>query len=306
MSQNKIFQYSLAVICFIAACHVSNKAPEYMQPEFDTQGHRGCRGLMPENTVPAMLNALGLGVTTLELDVVISADRKVVVSHEPWMGHEIATKPDGSYVTVQEARTLNIYKMNYGEVRKYDVGMRPHPRFPGQQKMKAYKPLLSELLDSVDSYMMTARRPPPFFNIETKSLPAGDDLYHPRPAEFVELLMAVVREKNIEDRVIIQSFDVRTLQYLKEKYPAVRTAMLVEGSDKRGLEAQLRELGFTPDVYSPAYELVTEDLVRDCHSRRVAVIPWTVNDKAEMIRLKKLGVDGIISDFPDLFHALKD
>jgi glycerophosphoryl diester phosphodiesterase len=108
---------------------------------FDLQGHRGCRGLMPENTIPAMLKAIDLGVTTLEMDVVITKDNKVVVSHEPWMEKEITTKPDGSFInTTVESMEFNIYKMNYDEVVKYDVGMKPHPRFPNQQKMKVVKP----------------------------------------------------------------------------------------------------------------------------------------------------------------------
>lgn len=270
--------------------------------EFDKQGHRGCRGLMPENTIPAMLTALGLGVTTLEMDVVVTKDKQLVLSHEPFFNHEITTKPDGSLVTEAEERSLNIYQMTYAEVQKYDVGLRPHPRFPQQQKMKAYKPLLRDMLDSVQQYMMMARRPFPFFNIETKCLPATDNLYHPKPEEFVDLLMAVVKEKDIEERVIIQSFDFRTLQYLHKKYPNIKTAMLVEDYDKRGIEKQIEALGFQPNIYSPHYSLVNEILIKYCHDRKIKVIPWTVNTKNEIDRLKNLGVDGIISDYPNLFQ----
>lgn len=268
----------------------------------DKQGHRGCRGLMPENTIPAMLEALGLGVTTLEMDVVISKDKKLVVSHEPWMGFEITTKPNGDYVTAAEEKSLNIYQMKYEEVKKYDVGMKPHPRFPQQAKMKAYKPLLGDLMDSIANYMMMSRRPFPFFNIETKCLPAGDNIYHPKPEEFVELLMAVIKEKQLEERVIIQSFDFRTLKYLHQKYPDIKTAALVEPTDKRSLDVILKELGFTPAIYSPGYHLVNEDLLKKCHLQNLKVIPWTVNDKATIDKLKTMGVDGIITDFPNLFN----
>lgn len=301
MNLKKIFQYSLAVLCFIAACHVSKKATQSMPVNFDTQGHRGCRGLMPENTFPAMRTALDLGVVTLEMDVVITKDKKVVVSHEPWMGHEITTKPDGSYVTPGEERALNIYQMNYEEVKRYDVGMKPHPRFPRQQKLGVFKPLLTDLLDSIQQYLVPSRRALPFFNIETKSLPQGDGIYHPAPPEFVELLMTVIREKELEDRVIIQSFDFRTLQYLHQKYPRIKTAMLIEGYDKRGLEAQLSALGFIPAIYSPAHELVSAELVNECHARKIKLIPWTVNEKGRIVALRNMGVDGIISDYPDLF-----
>ncbi len=273
-----------------------------MVTNFDKQGHRGSRGLMPENTWPAMRTALSLGMTTLEMDVVITKDKKVILSHEPWFGHEITTKPDGSFVTADEEKRLNIYRMDYAEVQQYDVGMKPHPRFPKQKKIKVQKPLLSDLLDSVRAYMSVARRPPPFFNIETKCLPAGDDIFHPKPAEFVELLMAVIKEKGIQNMVIIQSFDFRTLQYLHEKYPDIKTAMLIEDYDKRTLDEQLKALGFTPTIYSPAYQLVTNELINKCRQQGMKVIPWTVNDKTKIEELRKMGVDGIISDYPDLFN----
>jgi len=269
--------------------------------QFDTQGHRGCRGLMPENTIPAMINALDLGVTTLEMDAVITKDNKVVMSHEPFFNHEITTKPDGSYVTEFEEKSLNIFLMTYDEVKKYDVGIKPHPRFPKQKKMNVVKPLLSDLLDSVQNYVASHKRPLPYFNIETKTTPATDNVYHPEPAKFVETLMSVIKEKRIQERVIIQSFDLRTLQYLHDKYPSVKTAMLIEDYDKRGLKDQLKALGFLPTIYSPEYSLVTEDLVKSCHGQKIKVIPWTVNDKVTMDKLKALGVDGIISDYPDLF-----
>jgi glycerophosphoryl diester phosphodiesterase len=273
-----------------------------MQNKLDKQGHRGARGLMPENTWPAMKLALDLGVTTLEMDAVITKDKKVILSHEPFMGHEIATKPDGSYVTEAEEKSLNIYQMTYEEVKKYDVGMKPHPRFPKQQKINAVKPLLSDLFDSVRQYMMTRRRPFPYYNIETKCMPATDDIYHPKPDEFTELLMAVIKEKHMEEQVIIQSFDFRSLQYLHQKYPAVKTAMLIEDFDKRTLEDQLKDFGFIPSIYSPHYSLVTDELIKKCHLQNIKIIPWTVNDKAAIDKLIAIGVDGIITDYPDLFN----
>jgi glycerophosphoryl diester phosphodiesterase len=304
MNRKTIFQYSLAVICFFAACHVSQKAQQTgqtMQTSFDTQGHRGARGLMPENTWPAMKTALDLGVTTLEMDAVITKDKKVVLSHEPWFGMDITTKPDGTYIGERQERTFNIYWMTYEQVKTFDVGMKPHPRFPQQQKMKAVKPLLSEIFDSVQQYMATSRRPYPYFNIETKTTSGFDGVFHPKPEEFVDLLMDVINEKKMKERVIIQSFDFRTLQYLHQKDPSVQTAMLIEGFDKRSFEEQVKALGFTPAVYSPAYQLVNEALIKKCHKLQVKIIPWTVNDKETIEKLKSMGVDGIISDYPNLF-----
>ena len=269
---------------------------------FDIQGHRGCRGLMPENTIAAMIHAIGFAkLTTLEMDVVITKDKKVILSHELWMSAEITTKPDGSFITKAEEKQFNIYGMTYDEVKKYDVGMKPHPGFPQQLKMKAYKPLLADVIDTVNKEMMTRRRPFPYYNIETKTKPDGDGVFHPKPDEFVELLMAVIKEKQIEDQVIIQSFDFRTLQYLHQKYPSIKTAMLIEGFDKRGLDKHLKTLGFTPTIYSPSYQLVNEELIKKCHEQKMKIILWIVNDKTKIEELKKMGVDGIITDYPDLF-----
>jgi glycerophosphoryl diester phosphodiesterase len=269
---------------------------------FDKQGHRGCRGLMPENTIPAMLNAIGLGVTTLEMDISISKDKKLFLSHEAFFNHEIATKPDGGFIYEKDEKSFNMYQMNYADIVKYDVGMKPHPRFPDQQKMRAVKPLLSDVFKAVKEYMMTARRPFPFYNIETKCLPETDNKFHPEPAEFVELLMKVIKENEMEDYVIIQSFDFRTLQYLHKNYPKIKTAMLVEADNKNSFRKQIKDIGFTPDIYSPEFTLVIPDLIKDCHDLNMKIIPWTVNDKKKIDELKKLGVDGIITDYPNLFN----
>ncbi len=269
---------------------------------FDKQGHRGCRGLMPENTIPAMINAIGLGVTTLEMDISISKDKKVFLSHEPFFNHEITTKPDGGFINEKDERTFNMYRMNYADIIKYDVGLKPHPRFPDQQKIRAVKPLLSDVFKAVKEYMMTARRPFPFYNIETKCLPITDHVYHPAPAEFVELIMKEIKDNQIEDFVIIQSFDFRTLQYLHQYYPKIKTAMLVEADNKNSFRKQIKDIGFTSDIYSPAFSMVTPDLIKNCHDLHMKIIPWTVNDKKKIDELRKLGVDGIITDYPNLFN----
>ncbi len=273
-----------------------------MDPEhnhIDIQGHRGCRGLMPENTIPAMIRALELGVTTLEMDVVISGDNKVVLSHEPFFNHEISRKPDGSAVSEQEERSLNIFRMNYAEVETFDVGLQPHPRFPEQKKMKAVKPLLSEVINAVKDWCHRHNKFLPFFNIETKCLPVGDNIYHPDPGLFCKLLMNVIDESDMRQRCIIQSFDFRTLRYLNKHYPNVRLAALIEGDDRGDLPSHLRELGFTPDIYSPAWERVDVAMANTCKKKSMKLIPWTVNDTKVATRLISLGVDGIITDYPD-------
>ena len=270
-------------------------------PVFDKEAHRGGRGLMPENTIAAMLNGLSLGVTTLEMDAVITKDNQVILSHEPFFNHEITTLPEGGAVEEKEERKYNVYSMTYAETQQYDVGMKPHPRFPKQQKQKATKPLLSQVIDSAEAFAQRTGRPLPFYNIETKTQPATDNIFHPAPEPFVHLLMQVIREKKIMSRVIIQSFDSRTLQIIHQRYPQMKTALLIEDFDKRPLYDQLQQLGFVPTIYSPAYQLVNEDLVKNCHQKKIKVIAWTVNDKTTLQHLQQMGVDGIISDFPDIF-----
>src|SRR5581483_6059493 len=112
----------LVIVALVVACHVAKKTEDTVLPAFDIEGHRGCRGLMPENTVPAMMKAIDMGVTTLEMDAVITKDKQVILSHEPFFNHEITTKPDGSYVNEQEEKSLNIYKMTFAQTQQYDVG----------------------------------------------------------------------------------------------------------------------------------------------------------------------------------------
>jgi glycerophosphoryl diester phosphodiesterase len=294
----RIFYFSFILI--IGCNPVKNNNVMLEQTKaFDLQGHRGCRGLMPENTIPAMIKALELGVTTLEMDASITADNQVILSHEPFFNHEISTKPDGKPVSVAEERGLNMYKMTYAEVKGYDVGMQPHPRFPEQQKMKAVKPLLSDVILAVRKWCKENYKPIPFFNIETKCLPASDNVYHPTPETFVDLLVDVLKKGEIENKTIIQSFDFRSLQYAHKAFPEIMLAALLEPDDKGSLQDHLDQLGFVPAIYSPAYERVDAALVDACKKNGMRIIPWTINDSATATRIKSLGVDGIITDYPD-------
>ncbi len=269
------------------------------QQNFDIQGHRGARGLMPENTVPAFMEALRLGVNTLEMDVVISKDGQAVVSHEPFFNHEISLTPFGKEIEEKNEKNHNLYQMNYEEIARYDVGKKTHPRFLRQQKITVCKPLLSEVIDSAELFL--AKNPLPFtvfYNIETKTTPASDGIFHPTPEVFVQQLLAVIDQKKIQNRVTIQSFDVRTLQIVHKIRPELKLVLLVENTES--FEKNLEKLGFAPNIYSPYFELVNPELVKKCHKKDILLIPWTVNDASKMKELKNLGVDGLISDYPDI------
>lgn len=272
-------------------------------PAFNKEGHRGTRGLMPENTIQAMYKAIDYDVNMVEVDVVFSKDKKVVISHDVYFHPDITTTPEGKTLTSKEAQRLLLYELNYAEIKKYDVGMKPHPDFPQQQKIPAYKPLLTELVDSTDWYAASKGKKV-IYNIELKSNIANDGIKTPPVEEFVDRLMEVVKEKKLENRSYLQSFDFRPLQILHKKYPEITTAVLISGNDKRTLAQQLTELGYTPAMYSPHYSLVTPELVAECHKRNIKLIPWTVNTVEEMKKMKQLGVDGIITDYPNYFSQL--
>lgn len=297
----------ILVFCLFSFSCMTNKVPhssQFSETLFDKQGHRGCRGLMPENTIAAMIKAIDLGVTTIEMDASISKDQQVFLSHEPFFNHEISTQPNGQAIEASQEKSFNMYQMDYVQIRKYDVGLKPHPRFPEQFKTPAVKPLLSEVFDSVLAYCTQKGKPIPQFNIETKTSANTDDLFHPQPGKFVDLLMQVIYSKKMASKVIIQSFDIRTLQYLHQKDASIKTALLVEDFDKKPFALQLKDLGFIPSIYSPAYQLVTPLLVKQCRDAGIQVLPWTVNDLATIKALKKMGVHGVISDYPNLFSQL--
>lgn len=269
--------------------------------DFDLQGHRGARGLYPENSLEGFLAAVDLQVNTIELDVVISKDGQVVVSHEPWISSTICwglnDKP------VAEGKELNIYRMNYSELTNYNCGSQPNPDFPLQARMPTYKPLLSEVISAVDANSAALELPALKYNIEIKSTPETDGIFHPTPKQFCEMVLKVIQEAKVLDRTTIQSFDVRALQEMKILAPSVPVALLISETD--GFEKDLQKLGFTPEIYSPNFHLVNATLIRACHQNGIKIIPWTVNEEEDMVDLLELGVDGLITDYPDVALTLK-
>lgn len=147
----------------------------------DIQGHRGCRGLLPENSLPAFEKAIDLGVNTLELDVVVSKDLRVVVSHEPYMSKTICTMPNGN--DINNPYQLNLFQMSYDSIKKFDCGTRFHPSYPEQEKITTNKPLLSEVFDLVKSKDSDV-----WFNIEIKSLSQFYGVYTPFPEDYVKVV----------------------------------------------------------------------------------------------------------------------
>lgn len=270
--------------------------------EFDFQGHRGAMGLMPENTIPSFIRALDEGVKTIEFDVVISADSLVVVSHEPWFRSSICLKPDGSRISEEEEQDFLMWEKSYDQIAKYDCGSLQNSRFPDQMNMPLSKPTMKEAILAMDAHAKEHNRPLPYFSIETKSRPEWDGSHHPSPDTFMQLVYSELAELEVLDRVIIQSFDPRTLQYLRNVDASIPQAFLMyhNVNISRGIE----ELGYVPEIFSPYYRAVDERMIREAKEQGMKVIPWTVNDLEEMKRLIELGVDGLISDYPNLYKKL--
>ncbi|MDT0688025.1 glycerophosphodiester phosphodiesterase family protein [Autumnicola psychrophila] len=296
----KTILFSFLVIS-LACKNKQEEVPEIQKNKEElqaqVQGHRGDRGNFPENTVPAFLSAVKKGVDVIELDVVISKDKKVVVSHEPFMHSLYVLTPSGDSISEVRQESFNVYKMSYDSIKRFDSGSKGNRLFPNQQKQKTYKPLLSEAIDSVEKYIAENNLKPVSYNIELKSSEDKYGNYQPAPEEFVNLVMVVIQNKNIEQKMNLQSFDVNILNEIHKSYPEVETAYLVY---TEGIQKNLAFLDFQPEIYSPHYELVKDiAFVDSIKSMEMKLIPWTVNEEEVIEKMIELDVDGIITDYPE-------
>jgi glycerophosphoryl diester phosphodiesterase len=290
------------IILFFLIAFTTQALSQIYIPTFDLQGHRGARGLFPENSIPAFLSALDSGVTTIELDLAITKDRQIVVSHEPWMSADICLQPDGSEITEKQERTFNIYEMDYEEVRKFDCGSKGNKDFPSQVKMPVSKPLLKDAIIAIERHIRSRSLYEVDYNIEIKTSPSGDEKFHPTVEVFSDLVYNLIDQYLPLNRVVIQSFDFRVLKYWNEKYPTVRLSALVE--NLKSVDANLEALGFRPSIYSPHFKLLTREKVDYLKKMKIRVIPWTVNETADMRRMLELKVDGFITDYPHRAAAI--
>jgi glycerophosphoryl diester phosphodiesterase len=253
---------------------------------------------MPENTIEAMKHALDLGVNTLELDLQISQDGHIVVSHDPYFHHRYAIRPDGSHIQKEDPKEY-IYTMPYSEVVKYDVGSRPSEVWPEKACVKTVKPLASDLIDFVENYVKEKGLSPVRYNIEIKSKDAkGEGQNWPTYDRFVSECCKFLHSKHLGDRLVVQSFDVRALNYMQEKYPEFILSYLVDA--KAGeFDTFMAKLKFTPQWLSPHFSITDEALVQKCREKGIKIVPWTVDKPEDITRILDLKVDAIISNYPD-------
>ena len=281
---------------------------------FDLQGHRGARGLRPENTLPAFAHALALGVDTLELDIGITADGAVVVAHDPFLNPAITRDGNGQWLPGPGGpliRTLTLAQLQAHVVGRIRPGTPYAQAFATQQPVDGTRiPTLAQVFDLVKARRAGRVR----FNIETKLSPQqpGDTV---GPEAMTRALLEAIRAAGMGGRVSVQSFDWRTLQLVQALEPAIPTVYLtVQGATSDNLRDgawtagfRLADHGSVPRMvkaaggaaWSPNAAALTEPLVREAHGLGLQVIPWTVNDPALMDRLIGWGVDGLITDYPD-------
>ncbi len=271
-------------------------------PDIDWQGHRGCRGIMPENSLQAFEKALDLGVKTLEMDVVISKDGEVIVSHDPWISPDFCFGPGEEPIDSNVAVWPNIYQLTYQEILEYDCGSKGNTKFPDQSKQRAYKPRLADVFRMAEKYCKDHRRNEIYYNIEIKSNPEWDGIYHPDYYDFSDLVYKTIDAYVPWKRVNIQSFDHRILQYYHKMYPDVTLAVLEESD--QDVEEVIELLGFKPEIYSPHFKLLKPKKVKWLHDNGIKVIVWTVNTIEDMEKMIEIGVDGIITDYPNLIEDL--
>jgi len=248
-------------------------------PKILVHGHRGARALRPENTIPAFEFAIQAGVDFLEMDVAVTKDNVLVISHDPHINPEICTGPHLG---------MAIHELTLAELRQYDCGALKNPHFPKQQPVPGTRiPTLDEVLDLSSHGAIQ-------FNIETKSFPDHPELT-PSPDVFSKMMLDVIRKHKLESRVIVQSFDFRTLRSMKRLAPEIRLAALWEGTARPFVDiAHEGEAG----IISPLFRLVTPEQVKAAHAANLDVVPWTANTPEDWQRLIDAGVDAIISDDP--------
>ncbi|RED48442.1 glycerophosphoryl diester phosphodiesterase [Seonamhaeicola aphaedonensis] len=258
----------------------------------DIQGHRGCRGLMPENTIEAFVKAIDLGVHTLELDVAVSKDNVVVVSHEPFISRKYCFDLNGNNISKGLDKAFNLYQMTFDSIKQFDCGSKFYPKFPEQKKGKTYKPSLNDVIK-----VCKAKKPKIKFNIELKARPEYDNIYTPIPDEFVKLVLEVVNINDAFKETNLQSFDLRVLEAIKQQSPKMKVALLVDEDEV--VWVKMTKMSYLPEIISPYFKLLDTKTVRNLKAENFKVIPWTVNKNENLQRMKDFGVDGIITDYPD-------
>jgi glycerophosphoryl diester phosphodiesterase len=253
-------------------------------------GHRGCRGLYPENTIVGFKKAIELGVDGVEWDVVVNKDKQLVISHDQFFEREFCLMPDGSEISDEKA--TNIYQMSQSQIEQFDCGSKVHQRFHDQQKAKETKPLLQTVFDSIDFTQTTIL-------FEVKSDKDLEGVFQPAPSEYVSIILNEVKDFKYKENIIFMSFDARILEELHQKAPNFRLVYLTE-SPLRSTSNFIADFSFKPYAIGIFYPMISKANVKNLKKLGIKTFAWTVNDAKMSKKLIEKGVDGIITDYPNL------
>jgi glycerophosphoryl diester phosphodiesterase len=281
---------------------------EKPRKQIELHGHRGARGLMPENTWPAFEAGIRAGMTAIELDTMLTADGELIIHHDPFTNPKLCRNDDGSKI-----KSIPIHHLTVTYLKRLDCGSLKNEKFPGQQIIPFSRIItLRELFSRIRELEKTETRARSIvLNIDAK-FPAGKSPSNTELRKFAEILLTEIDHANLMERVIVQAFEIRLLPHIKEIAPQVRTSALFQwskwpGVGKRTQESMIaRVLAIKADILAPNMRDTDEKLVSLAHASGIAIIPWTVNEPEQMRALLRLGVDGLISDYPDRLKNVAD
>lgn len=299
--KNSLMKLSVVLfsLLLVLGCSSSPDADPNQQEEevnsqtLDIQGHRGARGYLPENSIPGFVLAMEMGANTLEMDLCCSADSQLVVNHDPILNASLCLDAAGNELP----EDLAVFSLPMETIRSIDCGSQGNSRFPEQKAMPVSRPALWEVLDVTEKLKVAIDSSDVNYNIEIKFRDDQVGVLHPDAETFVGLVLKEINAFGIEDRTTLQSFSAVVLEEINKQAPSINTSWLVE--DNASVEEHLNRISFIPDVYSPYHLTLTKEKIEAMHSHGIKVIPWTVNDAERMKALIEMGVDGIISDYPD-------
>lgn len=254
-------------------------------------GHRGCRGLLPENTIEAFQRAIDLGVDGIEWDIVINKDKQIVISHEPYMEKKYCLMPDSS--EIKDEKSLNIFRMSQKEIKQYDCGSKQYSKFPEQQKIKAYKPLFKEVIEKIDLSNTTIL-------FEIKSDKKLYDAFQPQPTEYVDIILKEIELFEYKENIIFMSFDANIINELHKKAPQYKLVYLTY-SPFSSVKKCLKDLTVRPYALGIYNSTISKKDVLNAHQLEIKVFAWTVNKEKDVKKLTNYGVDGIITDYPNKY-----
>jgi glycerophosphoryl diester phosphodiesterase len=262
-------------------------------------GHRGARGLYPENTLYGFKKCLDNNLSGFELDVVVSKDRQLIVSHEPWMNYKYCSHPKGIPITENNQKTFNLFHLTKDQIQKFDCGSKFNPDFPHQTLKPCKKPTLKEVFKQFNQSKIENIS----IQIELKSFKEWYGIFQPHPEEYTELVFNLCNKiklnNKLNQQLLIKSFDDKLLNLLYKKNPNISMGFLIDNN--KSIKNNLDLLSFKPKYYNLEQSKITKKIVDELKERHIKITPWTVNTIKDASRLEKMGVNALITDYPNLF-----